>query len=290
MDLTAGWRAVVIMGVMLVGACGDFVRYSGDAESVDAAAAPPAECPFRPASSELDYDAYDALLAQSVELDGDGNARIDYGTLESDGSDTLEAALLVMACADPQPGDLAFWINAYNASVLRGVLERRRTDPGFRPDAGGFAFFGERVHHIAGLVVTLDEIEHAVIRGQPDEAPAHAGQLEAFHAQLWGDETADARIHMALNCAARSCPNLRAGAYTVEAIEEQLAEAARMFLDNPTKGAGPDGVSSLFDWFADDFVASSGSVGEFIESWRTDGLADVDTTTFIEYDWALNEQ
>jgi len=286
-NLTVAIAAVLFSGLL---GCGDYIEYADSPRAADEPVAAPADCPFNPASTELEYAALDALLSRTVELDADGNALVDYDRLADEGRDTLEAVLVVMACADPQPGDLAFWLNAYNVSVLRAVIEARVAQPDFRPDDGGFAFFGQRVHAVAGMSLTLDEIEHAVIRGAPREAPAHADELAALHAQLWGDDTPDARIHMAINCAARSCPNLRVGAYLGEGLDAQLTEATAAFLDNPIKGAGPRGISSLFDWFGDDFAASAGSISDFIETYRTGGLTDVDQDTFIEYDWALNGQ
>ena len=272
--------------------CGDFVRY--DEEPPPSAAAVDStgdQCAQRPDSTALDYGPYDSLLADNVELDAEDFAIVDYAQLGTD-VDVIDALLSEMTCAAPQPDDLAFWLNMYNASVLRAVIEARKADPNFRVDADDFAFFKQRIVDVAGQVMSLDELEHGVIRGQADHAAVlgspDAVALEALHSELWGGSAIDARIHMALNCAARSCPNMRAGAFSPSDIEAQLAEATGGFLDNPGKGAGPDGISSLFDWFSTDFSAASGSVANFIEANRTDGLTDVDQATFIPYDWALN--
>ncbi|MCH7814126.1 MAG: hypothetical protein IID40_08920 [Planctomycetes bacterium] len=65
--------------------------------------------------------------------------------------------------------------------------------------------------------------------------------------------------------------------------------ARRIFiLGNPRKGAGPDGVSPLFDWFAGDFIEDAGSVDQFIEGHRDEGLVEVNTASFLAYDWSLN--
>jgi hypothetical protein len=149
---------------------------------------------------------------------------------------------------------------------------------------------------ISGVRLTLDQLEHAIIRGDFAregllEADSQTlGRIRFMHEALRSAGPLDARIHMALNCAALSCPNLQPSAYLGPQLDAQLDDAAQAFLDNPDKGAGPDGISALFrpDWFEGDFVASSGSVSAFITQLRPEGLSGVDVDSFLNYDWTLN--
>ncbi|HEY7471785.1 MAG TPA: DUF547 domain-containing protein [Gemmatimonadota bacterium] len=175
----------------------------------------------------------------------------------------------------------AFWINAYNARVIAGVLERYPVDS--VRDVGFFGgrfrgFFGRREHPVAGEVRTLDEIEKEIL----------------FEAPL-----ADPRIHFALNCAARSCPKLRAEPYEASRLDTQLDFQTRTFLN------GPDGtrldptarvlyVSRVLDWYRGDFEAAAGSVREYLIRHLTGEKAAAArdpgwTIEYLDYDWSLND-
>ena len=74
----------------------------------------------------------------------------------------------------------------------------------------------------------------------------------------------------------------------LERVGEQLDASGTRFLGHSGKGAGPDGISNIFSWFADDFAGSHGSVEEFVAAYREGGDADVDYDALLEYDWSLN--
>jgi hypothetical protein len=105
---------------------------------------------------------------------------------------------------------------------------------------------------------------------------------------VWGDTPPDARLHMGLNCASTSCPNLGPGAFQGDRVWDQLDILSTEFVDNTAKGAGPDGVSSLFSWFSNDFSDTFGSTTDFVEQYRTGGAQGVDFSTSLPYDWSLN--
>src|SRR5262245_8801989 len=103
---------------------------------------------------------------------------------------------------------VAFWINAYNALVLRTVIDHypiqghtaAYPQKSIRQIPGAF----ERLpHRIAGRTVTLDQIEQTVV---PE-----------FH---------DPRIYFALGRGAEGGGRLRSEAYAADRLEAQLAEAA----------------------------------------------------------------
>ena len=225
-------------------------------------------------------DDYSAILSRYVE---GGDVR--YGLLFTENPPEWRRYLEWLEGARPErmtvDDQRAFWINAYNARVIAGVLERYPVDSvrdvGF---LGGRVrgFFNRREHPVAGKVRTLDEIEKEIL----------------FEEQLW-----DPRIHFALNCAARSCPKLRSEPYEGARLDTQLDFQTRTFLN------GPDGhridpagrvlyVSRVLRWYRSDFERAAGSLREYLVQYLTGEAAtaarDPDwQIKYMDYDWTLND-
>ena len=136
----------------------------------------------------------------------------------------------------------------------------------------------KKVATVAGTPYALDDIEHGILR-------------KAFK---------EPRVHFAIVCASLSCPDLRAEPYDAARLEAQLDEQAAAFLSNATKGLqpGPDGrtarVSSIFNWFGGDFLASGG-VAAFIRARSNQAVAarlgalTESGLSYLDYDWSLND-
>ncbi len=163
---------------------------------------------------------------------------------------------------------LAFYINAYNAMVIEGVL--RYWPIGSVNDAGPFhKFFREKAYRLAGVKVSLHGFETKIIRNY------------------------DARLHFALNCASTSCPVLSREAYRAETLDAQLERAAGKFINDATKNrfntkTGSWSLSKIFEWYADDFGGEQG-VRDLLRKhtwfdWPQDA-----TFTHGDYDWTLNK-
>ena len=132
---------------------------------------------------------------------------------------------------------------------------------------------------------TLDELEHEMIRGNPD--------------------LMDPRIHFAVNCASIGCPALRTTAYTGEQLEAQLEESTTQFLSDKQRNrynSEQDAleVSKIFDWYEDDFEGAAGSLSHYLLQYSDtlgipanrqkaldEGGLEVQ---FLPYDWSLNSQ
>lgn len=306
------WRralgaALVSLGLLGMAACGDLDTDLSPSEE-DALAAyvdrggipdalPPA--PREEIDTEgitsLDHASWEAITRTYVQ---DGLVNYDGFWASPDSREVLEGYLDLLAALDPaqlssDDERLAFWINAYNALVFRNAAEKRADNAAFSPQDDDFAFFQIRQHQVAGEIFSLDAIEHGVIRGDyqhpsfttldgPDQ-----DKIRQLHAQVLA--APDGRIHVALNCAARSCPALPSRAFRADDLDALLDERAALFVADPARGAGPDGISSLFMWFAADFDASHGSSKGFIETYRDD-VSDVRFDAFLPYDWTLNAQ
>src|ERR1700730_2233586 len=153
----------------------------------------------------------------------------------------------------PRDDQLAFWINAYNTFALMSIVQHyplsRHTIVGLAFPANSIwqvsGVWKERRWRAAGRAVSLDMIEHEIIRPTFREP----------------------RIHFALVCAASSCPNLRSEAYRGDRLNTQLEDQVRQFLANPDKGLRLDRdnaqalVSKIFDWYGVDFMQAESSAG-----------------------------
>ena len=220
-----------------------------------------------------DWTLYDAMLAEHVapvEREGIAYLGVDYTAWAQDPRYTrLLAQIENHPVEQLQTRDeqLAFYINVYNVYAIRMVIDHSPLES--IRDAGSLfsPVWKMPVGTLGGKPVTLDEIEHAILRpmGEP-------------------------RIHFAIVCASLSCPNLRPEAFTAARLEEQLQAQTQAFLDNASKGLTLDGtrvrVSQIFDWFEEDFDAAGG-VEAFVRRYRA-LPQQIRLRADIPYNWNLN--
>jgi hypothetical protein len=226
----------------------------------------------RSGAAAVDHGPWSALLARYV----DDNGRVAYRNLFTEDRATFEKYLTTLAQARTEgmseADDKAFWLNAYNAVIVSGVLQGH-TAEGVLARKRLFSWFTVPV---AGKSRSPDEIEHQILRKQ-------------FH---------DPRIHFAIVCASSSCPKLRREAYVPERLDLQLDEATRAFVNDPSRNRiEPQrlGLSRIFEWFADDFMRDSGSVSAFVQRFvdgdkKTILSEKADALRYLDYDWTLNAQ
>jgi len=298
---TSSPNALVVALALGSVSCGAYVKYDGKDPTQSVGAVDAGLTVDLTPAGTFDHTLFSAILSKYVLKTGAGaeeQTLLDYNGIRDDALATAalanyRAALLT---ADPsaltgQTERLAFWFNAYNASVIAGVLASYASDPKFSVIDSG-TFFNTRGYGVAGLMLSLDEIEHGVVRGVWDHPSVagspYAAKLRSYHAELWGTDKVDARLHVALNCGARSCPNLLPKAWLPQSLPQDLQAALEAFLANPVKGAGASGVSALFTWFEADFKNEAGSVSAFIEKNRKGGLNGVAVDKMLSYDWTLN--
>jgi len=227
----------------------------------------------------FDHSIFDQVLKTYVNNQG----LVDYNGIAGDQSFKRYMESLKTAPAESmsRDGQLAFWINAYNAVTIDKVIKwkpKKSVRETFVPGVWtGTKFFTTREHTVAGRLLSQDDIEHEILRKQLKEP----------------------RIHFAIICASSSCPPLPRFAYTAANVQTKLEEETRNYI-NSARGTQIDSANSqlylskLFDWFAGDFEYASGSVLEFIKPYL-DGsaLAFVEQKPeikWIPYDWALNAQ
>jgi hypothetical protein len=220
------------------------------------------------AGAEGATEGFDALLRDHVK-----DGVVDYPGIAANKSfNAFLDSLGAPAKTETKAGKLAYWINAYNAFSIKGILDGR-SPSGF---LGRQLFFKRAKYKLAGEETTLDNLEHKMIRplGEP-------------------------RIHFAVVCASFSCPKLRAEAYTEQKLEAQLQAGAVSFINDPSRNrfdkAGKTAyLSEIFKWFKDDFSAGAGSVEKFVAKYLNDPEIARDLEQgnykikYIDYDWSLN--
>ncbi len=167
------------------------------------------------APRSFDHSAWDRVLERFVTPDG---RQVRYAALRLNPAE-LNAYVAQLAARSPEshPQDfpkrqdqLAYWINAYNALVIHGVVENWPVTSVAKIGLP-YSFFWWKKFTVGGRRVTLNYIEHDVLRGQLDEP----------------------RVHFVLVCAAKSCPRLPPRAATPENVEALLEEAAQFFINEP---------------------------------------------------------
>jgi hypothetical protein len=184
------------------------------------------------------------------------------------------------------PARQAFLVNAYNVWTLALIAAAPAGTASIK-DLGGFLQSPWKKAFIPFLGETrsLDDLEHDLLRGAPGFA--------------------EPRIHFAVNCASIGCPALRPEAYTAALWDAQLDDQTRRFLrDRPRNrvlGREPLrlGVSSIFDWYGEDFDAAGGVPGFLARYPESLGLTPDDAAAlrrgdaridFLDYDWRLNDR
>jgi hypothetical protein len=294
-------------GVILALGCGEYVKYEGGGP-IDPIMRGSLDEETRAKLSMVDrYDhlILEGLLSSAVVRSEDGlSVTFDYTAVAGSAEaqlllDQYLAALDIVRAEQLRDGGerLAYFVNAYNATVIRSVLDVWGGDRAYSVSNDDFVLFKRPSASLGGEVWSLDQIEHGILRGDEGHASFVASgavvqeRIRALHQNVWQGAPIDARIHVALNCAALSCPNLRSETpfvFRSDRLEAQLDALARAFAGNAAKGAGPDGISSLFNWFAKDFEGRFGSATNFVALHREGGLAGVDVDRFLPYDWTLN--
>lgn len=211
---------------------------------------------------DVSEELYDALLRKYVSTDG----RVNYKAMKSRQAE-LEQYLAWLEEQKPsemsKDAALAFWINAYNAFTIKLILDNYPVSSITDLD-GGNPWDVKRIG-LDGRTLSLNQIENEIIRPQFNEA----------------------RIHFAVNCAAKSCPPLMNKAWTADSLEEDFERQTRNFInDNKFNviSSGSVKISKIFEWYASDFD----DIISFLNNYSNTRINDNAKVDYLEYDWALN--
>jgi hypothetical protein len=230
----------------------------------------------------IGHDRWASLLARYVDADGN----VDYARWKASPTDQQALAdyLESLSRADPsqkcsRSARLAFWINAYNALTVHGILREYPTTS-IQNHTGTLQYniWRDLLLRVGQRSYSLGQIEHEVLRplGEP-------------------------RVHFAIVCASRGCPRLLDRPYEARRLEEQLFENSRVFFADPTKFVvdtvhNEVRVSPILSWYAADFGGSTEAILAAIRPYLSESDAQAlsrlkgPRLDFLDYDWRLNDR
>lgn len=229
----------------------------------------------------VDHETWRGFLAAHVRTQPDGSTAVTYGAVDAAGRASLDAYLAAMQGVRvsllPRPEQLAYWINLYNALTVAVILDHYPVasirDIDISPGLFSDGPWGAKLATVEGEQLSLDDVEHRILR------------------PVWRDS----RIHYAVNCASRGCPDLRPEPFEAGRIDRQLDEAAAAFVNHPRGVSLRDGrltVSSIYRWFVEDFGGDERGVLRHLRAYASPGLVlrlqEHDTIDGYDYDWSLN--
>ena len=235
---------------------------------------------------------------RAAHFDAEGTA-CEYGAFAASRErGRLAACLSSLESFDPQGVRLgartAFWINVFNAGVLRDSPELELA-AGERDMA---AFMARPRVTVFGHGFSLDDIYHGLLRGN---LPGHGHlrvPMERNDPRLAYMPIAyDERVHFAMHTATRSSPALRP--FEGGRLDRQLEEAAGLYIRRMTRVEREGALivaPRLLQWYAKDFGGERGVV-EFIAARLDDQQSEqIDRhirdvkLRYAEFDWTLNRR
>ena len=213
-------------------------------------------------NKSLDHSDFHQLLQKHVSSSG----TVDYAAFKKD-EGKLDAYLSLLSNHVPtdewsENNGLAFWMNAYNAATIKLILKNYpvksiRDLHNGEPWDQSWVKLGDKTY-------SLNDIEHVIIR------PTYN----------------DARIHFAVNCAAKSCPPLWNQAFTESNVDDALTKLTKQFVNSSANQVSKNSLtlSKIFEWYSEDF----GDITDFISKYSSDKVSPDAAVSYSDYDWTLN--
>jgi len=231
---------------------------------------------------QINHQSYNQLLQTFVNDRG----QVNYGAWKNNQAavQALDAYLATLSRANPQLGSqranqLAFWINAYNAVTIKGILREYPTTSirNHTSETGGYNIWKTLFLPVGNSQYNLDSIEHKILRKMNEP-----------------------RIHFAIVCASHSCPRLLMRAYQPQHIEAQLTHNTKNFFANPENFRWDPAqrrfhLSEIIQWFGSDFGATQADQLRYLSTYLPTPQAqqaaqqNAGSVSYLNYSWALNE-
>ncbi|MEM7187604.1 MAG: DUF547 domain-containing protein [Bacteroidota bacterium] len=209
------------------------------------------------------FDEADALFGTYVTA-----GKVDYKALKNDPSalnSVLELAKTISISASDAEAYQAFWINAYNLAVIKGIIDHYP----IKSPLDKKGFFDKIKYDLGGTSITLNDIENKKLRAK----------------------FGDARVHFVLVCGANGCPPIIAKAYRPENLENLLEQQTIKALNDSSfiRVSGKKvAFSEIFKWYKEDFVKKGQSEIDFLNKYRKQPVPENAKVTYYTYDWRLN--
>lgn len=230
----------------------------------------------------IDHGPWDAFLKKYVTTGSEGVNRLPYGRVSAEDRRKLDSYIDglsgIQIRIHRRSEQLAYWINLYNALTIRLILQRYPVesilDLNISPGWLSVGPWGKKLLRVEGEEISLDDIEHRILR------------------PIWRDN----RVHYGVNCASIGCPNVAKSAYMGATVDKALTRAARAYVNSDRGVNFDDGdlyVSSIYKWFVADFGGNTAGVLAHLKKYAAPGikekLGNVSDISGYQYDWSLNE-
>lgn len=214
---------------------------------------------------EFLHKEFDELLQKHVSISG----AVSYEGFKKDVG-ILDSYLTALSKSVPDKTTnhnekLAYWMNAYNAFTIKLVVNKYPVssikDISSKPWDIKFILLGESTY-------SLNDIEHTILR-----------------------KMGDPRIHVGINCASVSCPELSNRAFTAVNVNSELDKLVKAFLLDRSKNKINEnevGLSKIFSWFKDDFT-TKGTLVDWINKYSDVKVKSTAKISFLKYNWNLNQ-
>ena len=277
---------VGILGMLAIASCTNDLANSSQTSFQSKSAAIGSQIAINQPFNYQDY-------AEILQIYVDDRGLVDYANLQAN-REQLDRFNKSLGEVTPQTYNswneaekIAFLSNAYNAFTLQSIIDQQPLKKSIRDIRG---VWNRRKFNLVGEEKTLDNIEHDILRQDFNEP----------------------RIHVALVCAAMSCPPLRNEPYLAEKLDAQLEDQTAKFARS-THGFRLDSqdnrvyLSSIFKWYGKDFIETYGVDNKFngnkqqraVLNYLSSKLRPQDVrfleqsdykVKYLDYDWSLNKQ
>ena len=230
---------------------------------------------------QISHESFNQLLHRFVNDKG----QVNYGQWKNSAAATqaLDSYLASLSSANPQlqsnrANQLAYWINAYNALTIKGILREYPTSSirNHTSETGGYNIWKTLFLPVGNQHYNLDSIEHKILRKMNEP-----------------------RIHFAIVCASHSCPRLHMRAYVGQHLEAQLVHNTQNFFANRENFRWDPAsrtfyLSEIIQWFGSDFGATQADQLRYLSTYmpanaQSAALQNAGSVSFLPYSWALNE-
>lgn len=211
---------------------------------------------------------YNSLLQKHV----DDKGNVAYKNFKADET-KLASYISYLEKTSPQKNwsdnkTKAFWINAYNAYTLKLILDNYPINSIMKIKQKGKDAWNIPFAKVGGKNYTLNFIEHEILR-------------KDFN---------DPRIHVGVNCASGSCPQLGNFAFTEGNIDSELERLMKLFINDTSRNKITEKkiqISKIFEWFKGDFT-KNGSLIDYFNKYSTIKIHKRAKVRYLTYDWSLN--
>ncbi len=278
--------SIGIFGIMAIASCADLANSSQTSHKPNSAIVKETEIAV---DRSFDYQDFAEVLQTYVNNQG----LVDYAGLQAN-REQLDHFNQSLGAVSPatyeswnEAEQIAFLSNAYNAFTLQSIIDQEPLKDSIRDIRG---VWNKRKFNLAGEEKTLDNIEHNTLRQNFNEP----------------------RIHVALVCAAISCPPLRNEPYLPEKLDAQLEDQTVKFANsihgfNLERQDNRVYLSSIFKWYGKDFIETYGVADKFEGNEQQKAVLNYLSTKispqdlqflqqndyrvkYLNYDWSLNKQ